>query len=513
MARASLLAAIAALALSLPAFADGNLHKVNHIIIAMQENHSYDNYFGALAYVRHTPYYNARNGACAADDHKCVDGLSCLVNSNGQLVCSNANWDKDGGWVHAFHARTRCVKPDLDHGWNATHREMNFRYPNATLSNPLSDGFVRMNDITEQKDQGESPFEDQTMSFFDDSDIPLYYSLAKTFAISDRQFSSVLGPTIPNRFYMMAATSFGHLTTNDTVPPAGGYKPITGTIFDLLDRYGVTWADYFEDVPQAALFRTPDAHTLPFSAFLEQAAGKGPALPQVVFIDPNLGTTGTAEEDDEHPPTDIQRGQHHISQVVNALRKGPYWKDSILFVTYDEHGGYYDHAKPPKATQGSLRTPDDIAPGQCADLSNPPASKKPGGGAECASNPVSKTDTTLRDAEKLCPALTKDPTGPFPSECASFDQFGVRVPFIAVSPFAKPAYVSHVARDHTAMLALIEKRFMPRPGYPPAHLTRRDLHAASLEDMFDFDTAPSLYAKVGAARAPAKDCTPARVGP
>ncbi len=513
MARASWFAAIAALVFSLPAFADGNLHKVNHIIVAMQENHSYDNYFGVLAYVPHSPYYNAANGACRLGDHKCVDGLSCALDTKGNLVCSNANWDVDGGWVHAFHARTRCVKPDLDHGWYATHREMNFRNPNATLGNPLSDGFVRVNDITEQKDKRESPFEDQTMSYFDETDLPLYYYLAKTFAISDRQFSSVLGPTIPNRFYLMAATSFGHLTTNDTVPPPGGYKPITGTIFDLLDRYGITWADYFEDVPQAALFRTPDTHMLPLTAFLKQAAGTGPALPQVVFIDPNLGTTGTAKQDDEHPPTDIQRGQRHISQIVNALRNGPYWKDSILFITYDEHGGFYDHAKPPKATQGNLRTPDGIAPGQCADLSNPPASTKPGGGAECATNPVSKTDTSLLDAEKLCPALAKNPKGPFPSSCASFDQFGVRVPFIAVSPFAKRSYVSHIARDHTAILALIEKRFLQRPGYPAPHLTWRDQHAASLEDLFDFDNAPSLKVRVGAAKPPEKDCTPARVGP
>jgi phospholipase C len=494
------------------ALATGDLSKVNHVIIVMQENHSFDNYFGVLPYAPGTPYHAPR-GSCAANDHQCVDGLTCSFNASHALVCANSNLDDSGPAVHAFHSPTRCIVPDLDHGWNATHHEINYNAPNHTLTNPLSDGFVRVNDATEQVDKGESPTEDQTISYFSQVDLPFYYGLAEKFAISDRQFASVLGPTIPNRFYLMAATSFGHLTTDDTIPPTGGYKPITGTIFDLLNKYKVSWADYFEDVPQAALFRAPDTHTLHLATFLQQAAGKGPALPQVVFVDPNLGTSGTAAEDDEHPPTDIQRGQKHVSDVVNAIRNGPYWKDSIIFITHDEHGGYYDHAKPPAAPQQSSRTPDGIFPGQCADLSNPPASKKPGGGAECATNLVSKTDTSVNDAERLCPALTKNPTGPFPAGCAAFDQLGVRVPLIAVSPFSKPHYVSHIARDHTAILAMIEKRFMQTAGLPRPHLTRRDAQAQTFEDMFDFDTSPSLRATVGSAAAPAKDCTPSRVGP
>jgi phospholipase C len=500
-------AAALGLAQARPALADGDLSKVNHIIIVMQENHSFDNYFGVLPYAPGSPYH-ASSPVCSGSDHACVDALKCSFNAKGALVCANRNLDDDGHSVAVFHGKTRCVAPDLDHSWLGTHQEINFAIPNSTRAHPLGDGFVRVNDVTEQPDSGpESKTDDGTISYYDQSDLPFYYGLAETFAMSDRQFASVLGPTVPNRFYLMAATSFGHLTTSDTVPPTGGYKPITGTIFDLMDSQGVSWADYFEDVPQAALFRTPDAHTLPLTAFLAQAQGVGPALPQVVFIDPNLGVTGTGSEDDEHPPTDIQRGQAHVSQVVNAIRSGPYWKDSIIFITYDEHGGFYDHAKPPPAIQGGGRSPDGIAPGQCADLSAPPASEQPGGGAECASNPVSTTDTTLKDAEALCAALSANPMGPYPAECASFDQLGVRVPLIAVSPFSKPSYVSHVARDHTALLALIEKRFMSGSGKPP-RLTGRDAHAASLEEMFDFDHSPSLGAAVGQAAPPVSDCTP-----
>jgi phospholipase C len=268
-------------------------------------------------------------------------------------------------------------------------------------------------------------------------------------------------------------------------------------------------------VPQGASYRAfsttnTDPHFLPLSVFMQQAAGSTalPPLPSVVFIDPNFGLNGRQSENDEHPPTDIQRGQASVSNVVNAIRNGPYWKDSIILITYDEHGGFYDHVKPPLAPQGGQRTPDGIAPGQCADLSNPPSSEQPGGGAECSVNPLSTTDTSVNDAETLCPALAANPTGPYPASCASFDQLGVRVPFIAVSPFSKPGYVSHTNGDHTSMLALIEKRFLPSAKGAPQHLTLRDQHANTLEDMFDFVNAPSLNTTIGTASLPATDCTP-----
>jgi phospholipase C len=493
--------ALSFLVLSSSAFADGNLKKVNHIIIVMQENHSFDNYFGALAYAPGSPYHNG-NGACSGTDHKCVDGLTCTV-TNGVFRCTNSNLDDNGSTVFAFKATSRCVKPDLDHSWVGTHKEINFLNPNNTLRSRLSDGFVRQNDLTEQIDNGvESPTDDQTISFYNQDDLPFYYGLAAKFAISDRQFASVLGPTFPNRSYLMAATSFGHLTTDDSVPPGVGYQPITGTIFDQLNSLGISWADYFEDVPQDASFRPVDAHNLPLAAFFLQAAGIG-TLPQVSFVDPNLGTTGTTLEDDEHPPTDIQRGQYHVSNIVNAVRNGPFWKDSIIFILYDEHGGFYDHAKPPRAPQNLARTPDGIFPGQCEDLSLPPFSERPGGGAECSWNFVSSTDTTLLDAEALCPALAQNPTGPFPASCAAFDQLGVRVPMIAVSPFSKPSYVSHVTGDHASLLKLIENRFMPG-----VHLTKRDQYANDLESMFDFNNSPSLNTALGSAQPPQNDCTP-----
>jgi phospholipase C len=491
------------------------IHKVKHVVIVMQENHSFDNYFGALAYAPGSSYHGPGNAGarlgCQPDDHRCVDGLRCTVDGAGELHCANSNVDKDGRTVFAFHDPSRCARPDPDHSWRSSHREANFDHPNDTRRNAPMDGFVRVNDETAQQDEGtDVPPEDETMGFYNQRELPLYYDLANRFAISDRFFSSVLGPTFPNRAYLLAATSFGHCTTNDILPPPGGYKPITGTIFDLLDANDVSWADYFQDVPQGGSFRTflstvVDPHFFPLAVFLAQAAGVPviPELPAVSFVDPNFGLLGIAAENDENPPTDIQRGQAFVAQVINAVRNGPHWKDTVLFLVWDEHGGFYDHVSPVPAAH-----PDGIDPGQCADLSNPPTSLQPGGGAECHDN-LTGGASSLEDAIELCPALAADPTGPFPSTCATFDQLGARVPFVAISPFSRQHYVSHEVADHTSILAFVEAAFLPGQQ----HLTARDANAYDLHDLFDFTRAPSLTATVGQAAPPLDDCTPLDLPP
>ncbi len=492
-----LLVPLAAAFLSLvaaAALAEGNLHNVNHIIIVMQENHSFDNYLGVLGYAAGTPYHSG-NGACRSNDHTCVDGLSCTPTMSG-LACTNSNLDDDGSTVVSFHDSNYCPAPDLQHNWPGSHAEANFSDPAHALMSSPNDGFVRVNDATEQIDTGESSTEDDTMGYYNETDLPFYYSLAETFAIDDRYFCSVVGPTFPNRSYEMAATSFGHLTTDEIFPPPGGYKPITGTIFDLLDQNGVSWTNYFSDLPTSFIFDQIPGHIAPISFFLAQAQlGQ---LPAVSFVDPSFFPDqvigGSVFETDEHPPFDIRAGQYFVSQIVDAVRNGPNWNDSIIFITYDEHGGFYDHVAPPRAPQGTALNPDGINPGQCEDLSNQPASEQPGGGAQCT--------ISQADAAAICPGFT--PTGPYPEDCANFNQLGFRVPFIAVSPFAKPHYVSHTVGDHTSLLALIEKRFfsLENDDAERPHLTARDLHAKTLEDMFDFNGAPSLTATVPTAPLP-----------
>jgi len=295
----------------------------------------------------------------------------------------------------------------------------------------------------------------------------------------------------------LAATSFGHLKTNDRFPPPGGYKPVTGTIFDLLNANGVSWANYFQDVPQGGSFLPfsqtfADPHFLPLASFLTQATGApgaGP-LPQVSFVDPNFGLADQASGNDERPPADIQRGQAFVSRALNAVRNGPYWRDSVIFITYDQHGGFYDHEPPPLAPQGGAKNPDGLAPGQCADRSNPPLSKTPGLGAECILNPFRGSDSSLIEAELLCSTLA-NPTKPYPPWCVNFDQLGIRVPLLAISPFSKPHYVGHTIGDHTSILAFIEKRFLTDTGQASLHLTARDQNANPFKTLFDFDNSPS----------------------
>ncbi|HEX9577818.1 MAG TPA: alkaline phosphatase family protein [Myxococcales bacterium] len=494
------------------AAAEGNLRRVNHIIIVMQENHSFDNYFGVLPYVPSGPYHR---GPCERDDHACVDGLSCSRSSGG-LACTNSNLDGDGSTVTSFHSQNYCPGPDLAHGWTGSHQEANFLNPALTRLASPNDGFVRVNDgqtplLPDERFQadnkGEGPTEDDTMGYYDQGDLPFYYGLAQTFAISDRYFSSVIGPTFPNRSFALAATAFGHVTTAEIIPPLpplapfpGGYKPITGTIMDLLDRQGVSWTNYFSDLPITAIFRGLDfSHAAPVTNFFAIAGATTCNLPAVSFVDPafgddSFGTNPSLTEFDEHPPSDIRNGQFFVSQIVASLRSSACWKDSIVFITYDEHGGFYDHVAPARARQGGAPNPDGINPGQCADRGSPPASEQPGGGAQCFLSPT--------DAASICPGFT--PSGPYPAFCAHYDQLGFRVPLMAVSPFSRRHYVSHRVGDHTSLLALIEKRFLAsgEDDEERPHLTARDLHASTLEDMFDFDEAPSLNATVPAAPVP-----------
>jgi len=286
--------------------ADGPLGNVNHIIVIMQENHSFDNYLGGLPYVAGGPYHS---GPCFTTDNTCVDGLSCTRDISGNYTCTNSNQEADGSTVFAFHDLNYCPAPDLDHEWLGSHQEGNFLSPNNTASSSPNDGFVRVNDADEQIDTGESPTEDDTMGFYNESDLALYYFLAQTFAIDDCYFTDILGPTIPNRFYFMAATSFGHLSSDEAQPPPGGYQPITGTIFQRLEAANTNWVDFYSDAPQEGYFanQSEASHFVPIASFYTMAA-QG-TLPPVSFIDSVKNGTG---ESDGHPPSDIRADQYFV---------------------------------------------------------------------------------------------------------------------------------------------------------------------------------------------------------
>ena len=375
-----------------PAGASG-IDNVNHIVVLMQENRSADTYFGQL-HAEGQPAYEA------------------------EPATGNPNPLAPGGVITPFHKTSLCETSDLNHSWNGEHQA----YDNGAM-----DGFTAANDINSGNADPTDPTGSRTMGYYDRTDLPFYYSLYSTFATDDRYFEPVLGPTYPNRFYLLAGTSFGHIQ-NDT-PPAGGWPQTT--IFDRLGAAGISWKIYYAQFPFGDFFSYVQQHmdhVAPISQYYADAAAG--TLPDVSFVDPIfIGPPNT--ESDEHPSSDIQVGQSFVYGVINALESSPNWSDSAFFLTYDENGGYYDHVAPPAAA-----VPDNIPP------------------------MLQSGDTQ-----------------------ASFDRDGFRVPVVVVSPYSKRHYVSHVVDDHTSILKFIETRY----GLPP--LTARDAAADPMLDMFNFTKA------------------------
>jgi len=335
----ALVSLVSLVAGSRPARADGDLRKVAHFVFMMQENRSFDNYFGALPYVAGGPYHPCAGRKAKRTDHQCVDGLTCTGDTTSGLTCSNFNLNLAGEKVFAFHDRRICNASGLDHGWPESHREGNWEHPNDTFRFTPSDGFVRQN-------ESDNPRQDvafDTIGFYTQEDLPFYYSLAQTFAIDDRYHASVIGPTLPNRLYYMAATSFGHTTTGEAIPPIpDGYRPPTGTLLDMMDARGVSWMNYYSDLPASAYLRpfvSPHLATIDQFA-TDLAAGK---LADVTYIDANFGIINGAQESDEAPPNNVRRGEFFVAQNVALIRNSRFWDSTVIIITYDEHGGCYDH--------------------------------------------------------------------------------------------------------------------------------------------------------------------------
>ncbi|MGH7735962.1 MAG: alkaline phosphatase family protein, partial [Gemmatimonadales bacterium] len=298
-----------------------------------------------------------------------------------------------------------------------------------------------------------SPSGPVAMGYWDSSTIPFYHSLARTFPLGDRWFSSLLGQTFPNRRYLTAATSAGMV--DDLVSQVFA-KPANGTIFDRLDRHRISWRNYFHvgSLPTIDVwFSDPPTHSanvVPVEQFFTDAAAG--TLPGFAIVDPDFNSG--SEED----PQDIGVGEAFAASVVHAVMHGPAWPRTLLVWTYDEHGGYYDHVPPPPAL-----APDSIKP--------------------------------------IAPVGAD---GALPYE--GFRRYGFRVPAVVVSPYARRDHVSHVVHDHTSILAMVERKWNL-----PA-LTFRDANAADLSDFLDlsrrsFAEPPPLSAPAGPS-----GCTPGDAG-
>jgi phospholipase C len=430
------------------------LPPVKHIVVLMMENHSFDNYLGTLA---------GRGEGLPADE----DGRPDAENP-----------DASGQAVRAYHRTSPVQQSGVPcQSWSASH---------AQWADGKMNGFVTAT-------QTVAPQGDKTaaMGYWTEEDLPFYHGLARTFPLADHWFSSCLGPTFPNRRFLLAGTAHGLI---DDLPVDILDRPPAGTVLDMLTRHGISWANYRPDAAdQSALRRyaryesrrirhhfqslgrplrrakagfkrdlqcTASLYPLGLARhilhvhsidqfFADADAG---TLPGFCIVDPDF------DEYSEENPQDIRKGESFAAEVISRVMHGKGWPDTLLIWTYDEHGGYYDHVAPPAAVP-----PDDV-PGRSL-VAHPSRLRSilrllfPG---------------YVRHAEDLC-------AGP-----VRYDTYGFRVPAVIVSPYARPHCVLPDVFDHTSVLKLVQEKWNL-----PA-LTRRDAAAISPIGALDLSAPPAF---------------------
>ena len=364
---------------------------IDHVVVVMLENRSFDHYLSELG----PPW---------------------------DVATSQSNPDRHGFPVLRQHELTFVAERDLNHEWEGTH----LAYNGGAL-----DGFVRTN----------PPDGRGTMNYFRECDIPLFYWLAREFATSDRYFSSLLGPTWPNRYFFLAGTARGRTTTPSTdILKLGIEVPELG-VDSILNQMGTNSRVYSGRSPPALTHvMLPGDIDFEFRSIEDFVAdARNGALPQFSFVEPKF------DFEDDHPPADIRNGQAFVRKIIEAIADQHTWPRVALFITYDEHGGYFDHVPPPPACE-----PDEMRPATHA-----------------------------------------------------YDRYGFRVPLFVISPYVRKGAVSHMVTDHTSITRFLAHRF----GLPA--LTKRDANAWPLLDLFDFTAAPTpAFPKLPDARAQKCDDAP-----
>jgi phospholipase C len=521
----------------------GSTQSINHVIFMLQENHSFDNYFGML-----NPYRTSK-GWNAGDDGNVyqVDGIDDKLNLT--------NKDDEGVAFPLFKFKSTCID-DATSSWLESYGNVN-RYNFLTSRPILMDGFVH-NAEGYAKSCASSglcsgAFTDTTgeraMGYYDQDFLNYYYYMASQFALSDRWFSPISSKSIPNRI----ATFTGGTTQGLVLDPSGNdhlSQLNIPNIFQELDQAKVSWKVYYT-VTNGLCLNTDDcgggpasypATTFSYLTYSYQylygnpnhVACTGTTQPSSVVgdstnsfcIDPNHIapistyftdlTKGTLPSfsfieagfgnNDEHPGSgqSILNGQVQVAKVVNAFMTSPSWKDSVFFLSYDEGGGPYDHVPP--------------VPGHSNDKTN----------AALGTIPDISTIAVNPDSYGPCVSTTGKPTlhcdlgasspGAHSGDAAAVNgfaaQLGFRLPNFVISPFTRRHYVSHIPMDHTAVIKFVENRFIGGS----AHLTARDATQPNLLDFFDFNnvpwaTPPSPPNAVTPASLGYNPCTPTNMGP
>jgi phospholipase C len=378
----------------------GSLTSINHLVLFMQENRSFDHYFGQLN------AYRAKQTPPLPQDLDTWTSGPDKTPTNVSTPGFDPDTGKQGPPIKAFHMQSACSE-NMSPSWNETHRSWNLDHPASGTFTMDGFAFVQGHFAHDSFLFGQPGFTDFTgkraMGFYDDSDLPFYYFMASNFATSDRWFSPAPTRTHPNRFYWLAATSQGLV-----VPP--DHQITAKTIFQLMDENHISWKIYTtSNNTYYSYFTYSTNHktnVVPLDQYFTDV--KNGTLPQVSYIETGIEVNGISRSSvDEHPKNNVQRGAQFASRLINALMNSPSWKDSAFILTFDEGGGPFDHVPPIP-----VPSPDGIPPMM-------PPTNQPG-------------DFTLS---------------------------GFRVPLIVISPFSKKNFVSHTPMDFTAVLKLIETRF------------------------------------------------------
>lgn len=339
---------------------------IQHVVVLMLENNSFDRMLGGMKSV-----------------------YPGLEGPNDVNPFFNPDYPDTSHRIDQRAIATRTVDADPGHDLDDVLRQIN---------GGDCMGFVR--DFAQHAPGAQNGERDQIMAYFKRGDLPVLHQLAGSYAICDKWFSSVPGPTWPNRFFVHSGTSLGHVDM-----PEGIFHPAfhiydQTTVFDRLHERNIPWRIYYGDVPQSLVL----THLLqfplnyrPMDRFQQDAAAAASEFPSYVFIEPCYFGAG---QNDQHPPTDVMHGEALIAQVYNSIRNNEeLWRSTLLIVTYDEHGGFFDHVPPPKTVP-----PDD--------------------------------HTTI----------------------FAFDRLGVRVPTLLISPWVE-AGVLHTDMDHTSVLKYLTDRW------------------------------------------------------
>jgi phospholipase C len=520
---------------------------VSHIIFMMQENRTFDEYFGML-----NPYREANGYNVGADGNTYdIDGID-------DKLTKFTNVDDEGQSFGLFKLKSTCIDDDSS-AWLQSFGDVN-TYNFATTRPILMNGFVHVAENYAKDMSGAGAFTDtvgqRAMGYYDQGFLNYYYYMASQFAVSDRWFSPVADETIPNRIATMTGG-----TTQGLVHDPGSNEDNLGvllnikTIFQELDTAGVSWKIYYtttEDQCLAAdddcgagssvgafpattftyfkystnyLYLNPthgpctaptensgtavgdpnnafciDINKIaPLSQYFTDVANG--TLPSFAWIDPGYSNN------DEHPGSgqSVLKGQVQVSSVIGSLMTSPSWANSILFFAYDEGGGPFEHVPP---VPGKTNINTDASLGVTTDISS--IAVNPDGYFPCLP-PVAGMPTLHCDLHPSDPGAVSTDA---PAVKGFAAQLGFRVPNFVVSPFTRAHYVSHTPIDHTAIIKLVESLFIGSS----ANLTARDAAQPDLSEFFDFtnvpwSTPPTPPAPVTATSLGYNPCTPTAMGP